>query len=204
MHNLREHLTFERKNIANLITLGRFTLYPVIIILFFQKHKAAMVAVWSLNGLLDIVDGYFARKLKIESGFGNDFDLVVDYLVNITVFILVGFSIGEAFLKVLRRYWYWLALLIGSVLLAHLVSVKKVGKGASLHLFTSKVGGIAFIAFIAVFYLFGFSPILGLITVLLLITDHLEQTMIFLIAGKDTDRNWRSVIEAMRYVRMRE
>lgn len=87
-------------NLPNLLTMMRLVLIPVLAVLLeydgdqppFEKdwmfryspgRMAALVV--TIAGITDLLDGYFARKWKIESTFGKFLDPVVD-----KVFLLTG------------------------------------------------------------------------------------------------------------------
>lgn len=79
-------------NIPNLLTLARILLLPVILGLFylpFDWARPVCCAVFLLAGLTDWLDGYLARRWKIESDFGAFLDPVADKLMVATVLILL-------------------------------------------------------------------------------------------------------------------
>lgn len=98
----REKLLYTRGllNLPNLLTLFRLALVPLMGVLMefdaeqlpldkdwmfrYSPGKVAAMVV-ALAGVTDLLDGYFARRLKIESLFGKFLDPVVD-----KVFLLVG------------------------------------------------------------------------------------------------------------------
>ncbi|MGH7829584.1 MAG: CDP-diacylglycerol--glycerol-3-phosphate 3-phosphatidyltransferase, partial [Candidatus Binatia bacterium] len=87
-------------NLPNYLTLGRILLIPVVIILLLkispQKPDAynlwmgvAAALVFIVAGVSDLVDGYYARKYKINSAFGKYFDPLADKLMILTVMVLL-------------------------------------------------------------------------------------------------------------------
>lgn len=71
-------------NIPNLLTLFRIALIPVLVVLFYApiEYRAFYTAlVFSVAGLTDWLDGYFARKLGQMTPLGAFLDPVADKLM---------------------------------------------------------------------------------------------------------------------------
>jgi CDP-diacylglycerol--glycerol-3-phosphate 3-phosphatidyltransferase len=97
-------LTAEKRreyfNLPNYLTLGRILLIPVVMVLLAQIDSTKNIAynqmigliasgVFIIAGLSDLVDGYFARKYKINSIFGKYFDPLADKLMVLAVMIMM-------------------------------------------------------------------------------------------------------------------
>ncbi|MCB1215565.1 MAG: CDP-diacylglycerol--glycerol-3-phosphate 3-phosphatidyltransferase, partial [Deltaproteobacteria bacterium] len=87
-------------NLPNYLTLGRIVLIPVVLMLlaeidpliesqsnFWYGLLAALIFI--IAGVSDLVDGYYARKYKINSAFGKYFDPLADKLMVLTVMIML-------------------------------------------------------------------------------------------------------------------
>jgi CDP-diacylglycerol--glycerol-3-phosphate 3-phosphatidyltransferase len=77
-------------NLPNLITLSRIPLLLLTVtLLFFESRWGATVAVfiYALASLTDWLDGYIARKWRLESTFGAFMDALIDKIFTIGVFI---------------------------------------------------------------------------------------------------------------------
>jgi len=81
-------------NLPNVLTLMRIVLIPVFIGIFYMPFAGAhtiAAVIFALACLTDLLDGYFARKLKQISPFGAFLDPVADkLLVASTLLLLVG------------------------------------------------------------------------------------------------------------------
>lgn len=81
------------KNIPNLLTLMRIAAIPAIYMaLQIDGHLGYWLAVgfYTLGGITDFLDGWLARKLDVQSGFGRMLDPIADKLmVSIVLIILV-------------------------------------------------------------------------------------------------------------------
>ncbi len=76
-------------NLPNSLTIGRFILIPIYLIVFFSDleiNKGLAFVVLLLAGLTDIADGYLARKYNMVTKMGIILDPLVDKLMMISVF----------------------------------------------------------------------------------------------------------------------
>ena len=88
-----------RLNVPNTLTWIRIILIPLIVLAFYLPHYwSFMPAHWagpiaaiifSLAGITDWLDGYFARKLNQTSNFGAFLDPVADKLMISTALVLL-------------------------------------------------------------------------------------------------------------------
>ncbi|MGM0423016.1 MAG: CDP-diacylglycerol--glycerol-3-phosphate 3-phosphatidyltransferase [Pseudomonadota bacterium] len=83
-------------NTANLLTLFRILIIPVLVALFFMPGASATwsaVILFVVAAITDFFDGYFARALNQVSAFGKFLDPIADKLiVTVTLFLLVAFD----------------------------------------------------------------------------------------------------------------
>ena len=71
--------------IANVITVSRIALIPFIIILLLQGNSFWAFVLFLAGALTDLLDGYVARRMKLESDFGKTFDPLADKLLVIGI-----------------------------------------------------------------------------------------------------------------------
>ena len=79
-------------NFPTLLTLLRIALIPLMMFCFYLEYEWAALAaasVFALAGVTDWADGYYARKLGLESRFGAFLDPVADKLIVIAALLLV-------------------------------------------------------------------------------------------------------------------
>lgn len=84
------------KNLANIVTLTRIALVPLIMYFFYSRHPWASWCAFFffvLACLTDYFDGIIARKFKQQSRFGEFLDPIADKILVISCFImLAGFG----------------------------------------------------------------------------------------------------------------
>jgi cardiolipin synthase len=83
-------------SLPNLLTLSRILVIPVFVTLFYVEGDISnwlACIVFSLAGLTDFLDGYFARTLSQQSRLGRFLDPVADKLVvSAAILMLVAFD----------------------------------------------------------------------------------------------------------------
>ena len=73
------------KHVPNILTIIRFLLIPIIIILAIRDDYIATIIVLSISGITDILDGYIARKFNFITDFGKLMDPLADKATQITL-----------------------------------------------------------------------------------------------------------------------
>jgi CDP-diacylglycerol--glycerol-3-phosphate 3-phosphatidyltransferase len=79
-------------NLPNSLTLIRIALIPLFVVVFYLPYEWARPAaalIFSLAGITDWLDGYFARKLGQTSAFGAFLDPVADKLMVAVALVLI-------------------------------------------------------------------------------------------------------------------
>jgi CDP-diacylglycerol--glycerol-3-phosphate 3-phosphatidyltransferase len=98
-----------KKNIPNALTILRIVLTPVFVLLFWQDRpniKIAGVGIFVFCCLLDWLDGFLARRWRVESNFGKLIDPLADkilVLAAILVLYLQGYLMFSIFVLILTR-----------------------------------------------------------------------------------------------------
>jgi cardiolipin synthase len=151
--------------IANLITVLRFLLVPVVVLALLQSRVDWAFAGFLIAGISDGVDGFIARQFNQRSELGAYLDPMADKLLLVSVFVVLGFM-GELPLWLVIAAVSRDALIVGAVLLATIM-----GKPVAMKpLYVSKANTAMQIVLAAVVLAelaFGFS--LGLVRQLLIV-----------------------------------
>ena len=77
--------------IANIITVGRVLLVPVIIWALLAEQPILAFVSFVIAGLSDAVDGIVARALNQQSEFGTILDPIADKLMLVSVYIVLAY-----------------------------------------------------------------------------------------------------------------
>ncbi len=92
-------------NMPNKLTLSRIILSPVFMSFFMVENSMSRItgfAIFLIAGLTDLVDGHYARKYGIVTGFGKFMDPLADKILVTTALIaLVSLGYARAWMVVL-------------------------------------------------------------------------------------------------------
>lgn len=77
-------------NVANAITLLRFGLIPVIVLLLLQREYGTAFVLFIVSALSDLVDGFVARHWGMRTRFGAIADPLADKLTMLAVTLLLA------------------------------------------------------------------------------------------------------------------
>ncbi|MFC4599715.1 CDP-alcohol phosphatidyltransferase family protein [Cohnella hongkongensis] len=72
-------------NVPNLLTISRFVLIPVFLVLYFKGHSIAALLTLLLAGFTDFLDGYIARRSGQVTVTGSMLDPLADKLMMLSV-----------------------------------------------------------------------------------------------------------------------
>ncbi len=76
-----------KKNLANIITVTR--IIGTFVMIFSDIQTTSFIVAYIYSGLSDVIDGFIARKLKIESNIGRKLDSVSDLFFYTTMMIKI-------------------------------------------------------------------------------------------------------------------
>jgi cardiolipin synthase len=103
--------------IANLITILRFLLVPVVVLALLQSRMDWALVGFLVAGISDGVDGFVARQFDQRSELGAYLDPMADKLLLVSVFVVLGYM-GELPLWLVLAAVSRDALIVGAVLLS--------------------------------------------------------------------------------------
>lgn len=150
--------------IPNAITILRLTLVPVLVVLLKQGEFGWALAVFMIAGLSDGLDGYLARRYRLQSEFGGFLDPVADKVLMIVTYVtlvLLGLLPVWLVLLVIARDF----LIIGFIMM--LLSLgDEIHPAPSIYSKVNTVVQIALVVFVLIHK--AFTPALGWLVELLI------------------------------------
>ena len=75
------------KHIPNILTIIRFILVPLIVVLIMQEKYLEAFVILTVSGLTDVLDGTIARKYNLITDFGKLIDPLADKVTQISVLV---------------------------------------------------------------------------------------------------------------------
>jgi len=107
-------------NLPNLLTILRFFLIPLFVLVFFSSLKynyLIAIGIFLISGITDVLDGFIARRYNMVTKFGKLFDPLADKLMILSVLWCLaykGYIHSIIFYIVLFKELF---MIIGSVIL---------------------------------------------------------------------------------------
>ncbi|WP_202079507.1 CDP-alcohol phosphatidyltransferase family protein [Caldalkalibacillus salinus] len=95
-------------NVPNMITIARFFLIPIFILVFFSGHELANLyafVILLVAGLSDMLDGYLARKHGLMTEIGKLLDPLADKCMMITV--ICSFLIDQRISMIAAGFFFF-------------------------------------------------------------------------------------------------
>lgn len=138
--------------IPNLITVYRLLAFPLILCFAITGKESLFAIFLVINLVTDAIDGFIARRFKMETEIGAKLDSFADNLTYVLVFVGIYVFKLEEFLP----YKISLLIYIGMLLFTVIFSLIKFGKFPSLHMYITKIGGYLQGAFFICLFTVGF------------------------------------------------
>ena len=142
-------------NLPNLLSLYRIMAFPFIGYTIYAEHKKLFILLLSINLITDILDGFIARRFKLETELGARLDSLADIGTYIMAFSGMIFLYPEF----VREHSFVFLLILILYLTPQLISLFKFKRSPSLHLYSNKITGYIQGIFIFTFFNFGYSSI---------------------------------------------
>lgn len=149
---IKQCLNPNQFTIANWITLYRILVFPVILYFALSGKETLFVIFLVVNLLTDVVDGFIARKLKMETETGARLDSMADNLTYLLAFTGIFVFKWEAFRPHFASFLVFIAFLFSTVIL----SLIKFKRFPSFHLYSTKIGGYIEGIFFFILFTVGF------------------------------------------------
>lgn len=130
--------------LPNLITIGRLFIVPLVIVMIGQGRWELAFVLFALAGISDAVDGYIARRFKMQSEFGAYIDPLADKALLVSIYVtlsVIGVLPGWLAIIVVSRDIMIVSAIIVSRLMERPVAIKPI--------MVSKLNTAAQIAFAA-------------------------------------------------------
>jgi len=129
----------KKENIANYITSIRFVMAAIMA--FTKVDSSLFLILFTIGGISDAIDGFVARKLKIESEFGKKLDSVAD----LSFFAVSLIMILPTLVDIVRPItWYFVGGIVVVRLYSYLIYVFKKYALASNHTIFNKATSAMF------------------------------------------------------------
>lgn len=138
VYRYRVFTAMTKQNLPNYITGLRIAGTTCLILV--RPLSMAFFLLYTLTGLTDVLDGWIARKMKLESELGAKLDSSAGLLLYTVMFLKI-FPILWSILPM--ELWYMVGIVIVLRVLSYGIAVWKYRRFPSLHTWMNKLTGVA-------------------------------------------------------------
>jgi CDP-diacylglycerol--glycerol-3-phosphate 3-phosphatidyltransferase len=167
-------------NIPNALSLYRIAAAPVILYAIFSGHRLLFAWLIIINLATDALDGFIARRWKMETSLGARLDSIGDLTTDFLA--LLGLVVLEQ--QFVRSHILPIGLLCGFYLASQLVSLLRFRRLIALHLYSSKLTNILLALFFSAYFLFAYVPALFYTMIVVGIVDGIEEIAVLCLLKK--------------------
>ena len=161
-------------NVPNFLSAYRIAVVPAILFAILNGHRMAFAWLILVSLVTDILDGMLARRWHQETRLGTWLDSVADLL---TYFLaLLGMIVLEG--PFIRAHGIEIGLLVGFYLASEIVSIARFHRPIAMHLYSSKLTGVAQGVFFAVYFLYAYVPAVFYAMIALGILNNVEEIIV--------------------------
>jgi CDP-diacylglycerol--glycerol-3-phosphate 3-phosphatidyltransferase len=179
------------RHAPNVVSAARIAAAPLLVYFAVQGNEAGFTWVLVPALLSDIVDGWLARALRLQSKLGALLDSIGDALLLLTSIYGIWVFHGE----VITDHKAWCYTVVFAWLAEAAVALARYGRLSSFHTYVSKVAGYLLGIFVGVLFVFGFHPWLLYAAVVTSVLGNLEELVLLRLLPE-----WRADVRGVYWV----
>lgn len=170
---------------ADALTLVRLAAVPVLWALAYLELNVYLGIGLAVAGLTDVLDGPVARMTKRSSRYGSQLDSVADILLMGSIVVWMAWLHPAFFRDHAIPLLLWVTIGVASIL----VTLVRFGRFGDLHLYSTKVAGVAGYVFVVWLFMLGdYSPLAFAVVVGLAIIASTETLLVALTRERADER----------------
>jgi len=159
------------RHLPNALSLARLLAAPVLVGLALTHHERAFAVLLIAALASDVLDGWLARRLQLQSAFGAMLDSIGD----VTTLLAAAVGIAIFHTDVWHEHQLGIGLVIGGWLVECALALVRYGRLSSFHTYASKAAGYALGFFVAALFAVGFVAWLFYAAVVLSLVSTMEE-----------------------------
>ena len=161
-------------NVPNALSAYRIAAAPAILYGLFSGHRMLFAWLIIINLATDALDGFIARRWKLETSVGAKLDSIGDLMTEFLA--LLGLVVLER--PFVQSHLLPIGLLFGFYLASQALSLLRFRRLVSLHLYSSKLTNILLALFFTTYFLVAYVPALFYAVIVVGIVDAIEEMVV--------------------------
>lgn len=179
------------RHAPNIVSAARIAAAPLLVYFALRGNESGFTWVLVPALLSDILDGWLARTLQLQSKLGALLDSIGDALLLFTSIFGIWVFHGD----VITEYQAWCYTMVVAWLAEAAVAFARYGRLSSFHTYVSKVAGYLLGIFVGVLFVFGFHPWLLYAAVATSVIGNLEELVLLRLLPQ-----WRADVRGVYWV----
>lgn len=162
------------RQLPNALSMARLLTAPLLIFLALFQHERVFTVVLIAALVTDILDGWIARRYRLQSPRGA----MLDSSADVTTLIAAAVGIAVFHPDVWQQHFAAICLVLGGWTVECVLALLRYGRLSSFHTYASKAAGYALGFFIATLFALGFVPWLFYAAVALSLISIVEELLL--------------------------
>lgn len=184
-------------NLPNLLSFARIFLLIPLYFLAFQKNNELFAFFFLLTALTDFLDGFIARKFKLETEFGAKLDSIADRLFYFSIIAWSWLLISEF----ITKNSFLISLILGALFATEIFKLLKFGNLGYFHLYSAKACALTiFLFFFSAVLQLNITNIMFYIMSAVIILHCLEETLLTILINK-SKINVKSIFHYLEWLK---
>jgi len=180
------------RHLPNALSLARLLAAPVLIGLAVAHYERAFAILLITALITDILDGWIARRLQLQSPLGAMLDSAGD----VTTLLAAAIGIAAFHADVWQQHLLAISLVLGGWLVECVLALLRYGRLSSFHTYASKAAGYALGFFVAALFAVAFVPWLFYLAAALSLVSTFEELLLLWQLPE-----WRADVRGLWWVR---
>lgn len=182
--------------LVNGITMYRLVAAPVLLLFIYFGRSEYFKWLLAVSFFTDAIDGFLARRYKVNSSFGARLDSIAD---DFTIFVaLIGIYVFKP--EVLKEHWIVVILLLILLVTQNILSLIRYKKLSSFHTYSAKLAAVFQGVFILlVFFMPAVPDTIFYMAAIITAIDLLEEIILVFIL-----KEWKTDVKGLYWVLKKE
>ncbi len=186
-------MTDLRAYVPNVLSGFRIVVFPLLLYWAHHKMEKPFITAMFFVLLSDVLDGYLARKWRIESYFGAKIDSYGDLLTMIAGL----YGVYTMRWELIQPYVFWVWIFLISYALFYVLAFVRYRTIPSFHLYSWKTVAVLFALYFFILFLYGIEPVSFVTVVIAGILANIEEIILVFILPKPR-HNCKSLYHVLR------
>lgn len=185
------------KNLPNVLSFARIILVIPLYFFAFQKSNNLFAICFAITAFTDVLDGFIARKFKLETEFGAKLDSIADRIFYFSIIIWSWMLISNF----ISANGFLISIILGALFATELFKLFKFGNLGYFHLYSAKACAVSiFLFFFSAVLQLEITQIMFYLMSAIIILHCIEETILTILINK-SKANVKSLFHYLEWLK---